>query len=124
MLDILVGATGIIILSSLYTCNIILFSLLNLDIYCFSALMASKLFEMDEVVKTIHINTLQNLEDDQRKTLLVCDNPFVAWIVYYRIDDLFIVVGAFQDININRVWDGGNIDERNIQCSSVNTLTN
>ncbi|KAK8472229.1 hypothetical protein PHAVU_002G147900 [Phaseolus vulgaris] len=36
-----------------------------------SALMASKLFEMDEVVKTIHINTLQNLEDDQRKTLLV-----------------------------------------------------
>jgi len=40
--------------------------------------MASKLVEMDEVVKTIHINTLQNLEDDQGKTLLVCENPFVA----------------------------------------------
>ncbi|XP_047152506.1 GPI ethanolamine phosphate transferase 2 isoform X1 [Vigna umbellata] len=36
-----------------------------------SVLMASKLFEMDEVVKTIHINTLQNLEDDHGKTLLV-----------------------------------------------------
>ncbi|KAG5059201.1 hypothetical protein JHK87_000230 [Glycine soja] len=34
-------------------------------------LMAPKLFEMDEVVKMIHINTLRNLENDQRKTLLV-----------------------------------------------------
>lgn len=71
--------------------------------------MASKLFEMDEVVKTIHINTLQNLEDDQGKTLLVCDNSFFAWIVYYRIDDLFIVVWIFQDININGVWGGGKL---------------
>lgn len=34
-------------------------------------LMASKLSEMDEVVKMIHINILQNLENDQGKTLLV-----------------------------------------------------
>lgn len=33
--------------------------------------MASKLSEMDEVVKTIHTNILQNLENDQGKTLLV-----------------------------------------------------
>ncbi|KAH1058643.1 hypothetical protein GLYMA_02G041300v4 [Glycine max] len=79
MLDILVGATGIIIIGSLYTCNFILFSKLNLDIYCFNVLMAPKLFEMDEVVKMIHINTLQNLENDQGKTLLVCNYPFVAF---------------------------------------------
>lgn len=36
-----------------------------------SALMASKLSEMDEVVKMIHTNILQNLENDQGKTLLV-----------------------------------------------------
>ncbi|TKY69946.1 GPI ethanolamine phosphate transferase 2 [Spatholobus suberectus] len=36
-----------------------------------SVLMASKLSEMDEVVKMIHINTLRNLENDQGKTLLV-----------------------------------------------------
>ncbi|XP_020217261.1 GPI ethanolamine phosphate transferase 2 isoform X1 [Cajanus cajan] len=36
-----------------------------------SVLMASKLFEMDEVVKMIHINTLQNLANDQGRTLLV-----------------------------------------------------
>ncbi|KAG5050782.1 hypothetical protein JHK87_002980 [Glycine soja] len=70
---------GIIIIGSLYTCNFILFSKLNLDIYCFNVLMAPKLFEMDEVVKMIHINTLQNLENDQGKTLLVCNYPFVAF---------------------------------------------
>ncbi|KAG4401666.1 hypothetical protein GLYMA_02G041300v4 [Glycine max] len=31
------------------------------------------------VVKMIHINTLQNLENDQGKTLLVCNYPFVAF---------------------------------------------
>ncbi|XP_027360713.1 GPI ethanolamine phosphate transferase 2 isoform X2 [Abrus precatorius] len=36
-----------------------------------SVLMASKLFEMDEVVKMIHINSLRNLEKDQGQTLLV-----------------------------------------------------
>lgn len=36
-----------------------------------SVLMASKLVEMDEVVKTIHTKTLQNLENNQEKTLLV-----------------------------------------------------
>ncbi|CAJ1931310.1 unnamed protein product [Sphenostylis stenocarpa] len=36
-----------------------------------SVLMASKLFEMDEVVKMIHINTSQDLENDKGKTLLV-----------------------------------------------------
>jgi len=65
--------------------------------------MASKLVEMDEVVKTIHINTLQNLENDQGKTLLVCDNPFFLEFRTTEIDDLFIVVWAFQDININGV---------------------
>ncbi|GAU23333.1 hypothetical protein TSUD_237870, partial [Trifolium subterraneum] len=36
-----------------------------------SALMASKLSEMDEVVRKIHTNILQNLENDQGRTLLV-----------------------------------------------------
>ncbi|XP_057448555.1 GPI ethanolamine phosphate transferase 2 isoform X2 [Lotus japonicus] len=36
-----------------------------------SALMASKLSEMDEVVKMIHINALRNLENDQGRTLMV-----------------------------------------------------
>jgi hypothetical protein len=34
--------------------------------------MASKLSEMDEVVRMIHTNILQNLENDQGQTLLVC----------------------------------------------------
>ncbi|WVZ09351.1 hypothetical protein V8G54_013881 [Vigna mungo] len=69
-----------------------------------SVLMASKLFEMDEVVKTIHINTLQNLEDDQGKTLLgkcpifnfLIDeavnfymlHPMLNWIVNYADNQL------------------------------------
>ncbi|XP_019445399.1 PREDICTED: GPI ethanolamine phosphate transferase 2 isoform X2 [Lupinus angustifolius] len=36
-----------------------------------SVLMASKLSEMDEVVKMIHMNTLQNLQNGQGQTLLV-----------------------------------------------------
>ncbi|KAF7809356.1 GPI ethanolamine phosphate transferase 2 isoform X1 [Senna tora] len=36
-----------------------------------SSLMAPKLSEMDEVVKMIHMNTLQNIEKDQGRTLLV-----------------------------------------------------
>lgn len=71
MLVILVDATGIITNSLCYTCNFILFSKLHRHISCFSALMASKLSEMDEVVKMIHTNILQNLENDQGKTLLV-----------------------------------------------------
>lgn len=79
MLDILVGATGIITISVLYTCNFILFFNLHWDIYCFSALMASKLSEMDEVVKMIHFNILRNLENDQGQTLLVCDYLFCCF---------------------------------------------
>lgn len=56
--------------------------------------MASKLSEMDEVVKTIHTNILQNLENDQGKTLLVCDYLFVAFLncALQNSRDLFIEV--------------------------------
>ena len=43
--------------------------------------MASKLSEMDEVVKMIHMNTLQNLENDQGQTLLVCDYFAAAFLI-------------------------------------------
>jgi hypothetical protein len=72
MLVISVDEAGIITNFLLYACNFILFSKLHWDISCFSALMASKLSEMDEVVRMIHTNILQNLENDQGQTLLVC----------------------------------------------------
>lgn len=80
MLAILVDAAGIITNSLLYTCNFILFSKLHWEICCFSVLMASKLSEMDDAVKKIHSNILQNLEKDQGRTLLVCD-----YLVHYEI---------------------------------------
>jgi len=94
MLVILVDATGIITNSLCYTCKCILFSKLHRHISCFSALMASKLSEMDEVVKMIHTNILQNLENDQGKTLLVCDYLFVAFLncALQNSRDLFIEV--------------------------------
>ncbi|KAI5436695.1 hypothetical protein KIW84_022992 [Lathyrus oleraceus] len=49
----------------------ILFSKLHWALSCFSPLMASKLSEMDEVVKMIHTNILQNQANDQGQTLLV-----------------------------------------------------
>eukprot|EP00256_Glycine_max_P030838 XP_006574645.2 GPI ethanolamine phosphate transferase 2 isoform X1 [Glycine max] len=95
MLDILVGATGIIIIGSLYTCNFILFSKLNLDIYCFNVLMAPKLFEMDEVVKMIHINTLQNLENDQGKTLLAFLDFNMTMIIWAEYEEKYFISVLF-----------------------------
>jgi hypothetical protein len=56
--------------------------------------MASKLSEMDEVVRMIHTNILQNLENDQGQTLLVCYYLFVAFLncAIQNSRDLFIVV--------------------------------
>lgn len=65
--------------------------------------MASKLSEMDEVVKMIHINALRNLENDQGQTLLVCDYHFVAFLnlVLRNSNDLFIMLWTSPNINTN-----------------------
>lgn len=77
MLGILVGVVGtqILTLPNSFYLNETLVLLLVL---CFSSLMGPKLKEMDEVIKMIHLSTIQNQENDHGRTLLVCASVIVT----------------------------------------------
>lgn len=49
--------------------------------------MAPKLKEMDEVVKMIHLSTIQTRDNDQGKTLLVCATSFLLFSNQLFIDN-------------------------------------